>query len=68
MSVSHSTASFLPTTAAEVAARGWEQPDVIFVSGDQKRELNNVVEPAAGGAAPASALRRRGAVPADAGR
>ena len=34
MSVSHSTDSFLPTTAAEVAARGWEQPDVIFVSGD----------------------------------
>jgi len=34
MSVSPSTDSFLPTTAAEVAARGWEQPDVIFVSGD----------------------------------
>jgi len=34
MSVSSSTDSFLPTTAAEVAARGWKQPDVIFVSGD----------------------------------
>jgi len=34
MSVSPSTDAFLPTTAAEVAARGWEQPDVVFVSGD----------------------------------
>ena len=34
MSASPSTDAFLPTTAAEVAARGWEQPDVVFVSGD----------------------------------
>ena len=27
-------ADFLPTSAAEMAARGWEQADVIFVSGD----------------------------------
>ena len=34
MPVSPSTDTFLPTTAAEVAARGWDQPDVVFVSGD----------------------------------
>jgi len=34
MSVSPSADNFLPTTAAEVAARGWDQPDVVFVSGD----------------------------------
>jgi len=34
MSVSPSTNAFLPTTADEVAARGWDQPDVVFVSGD----------------------------------
>jgi uncharacterized radical SAM protein YgiQ len=27
-------ASFLPTTRAEIDARGWKQPDVVFVSGD----------------------------------
>jgi len=34
MSVSHSTDTFLPTTAAEIAARGWDRPDIVFVSGD----------------------------------
>ena len=34
MSISPSTDNFLPTTAAEVAARGWDQPDIVFVSGD----------------------------------
>ena len=34
MSVAHSTDAFLPTTAAEIAARGWDQPDIVFVSGD----------------------------------
>lgn len=28
------TARFLPTTVAQMHARGWTQPDVIFVSGD----------------------------------
>ena len=26
--------AFLPTTREEIAARGWDQPDVVFVSGD----------------------------------
>tara|TARA_R110002073_G_scaffold16722_6_gene63904 strand:+ start:4627 stop:6600 length:1974 start_codon:yes stop_codon:yes gene_type:complete len=30
----HSPLAFLPTTAAEIADRGWDQPDVIFVTGD----------------------------------
>ena len=34
MNCSERPDAFLPTTAAEVRARGWEQPDVIFVSGD----------------------------------
>jgi len=28
------SASFLPTTRGEIEALGWEQPDVVFVSGD----------------------------------
>ena len=28
------TAAFLPTSRAEVEARGWAQPDIVFVSGD----------------------------------
>lgn len=27
-------AAFLPTTAAEMKARGWNEVDVVFVSGD----------------------------------
>ena len=34
MSVANSTDAFLPTTAAEIAARGWDRPDIVFVSGD----------------------------------
>ena len=26
--------AFLPTTAEEIRARGWEQPDIVFVTGD----------------------------------
>ena len=29
-----SDAAFLPTSRAEIEARGWDQPDIIFVSGD----------------------------------
>ena len=34
MSCTELPQTFLPTTAAEIRERGWEQPDVIFVSGD----------------------------------
>src|SRR3954469_19039114 len=30
----HSTAPFAPTTAAEMARRGWDAVDVVFVTGD----------------------------------
>jgi uncharacterized radical SAM protein YgiQ len=33
------TASFLPTNADEVGARGWEAPDVVFVTGDAYVDL-----------------------------
>ena len=26
--------TFLPTTAQKIRARGWDQPDVVFVTGD----------------------------------
>ncbi|MBW2668007.1 MAG: YgiQ family radical SAM protein, partial [Deltaproteobacteria bacterium] len=29
-----SNTGFIPTSAAEMRALGWEQPDVVFVSGD----------------------------------
>nr|HMQ24078.1 YgiQ family radical SAM protein [Planctomycetota bacterium] len=31
---SHDALTFLPTTRAEMEARGWDQVDVVFVSGD----------------------------------
>ena len=34
MSCTPDLRAFLPMTAAEIRARGWEQPDIVFVSGD----------------------------------
>ena len=30
----HKLSDWLPTTAKEIALKGWEQPDIIIVSGD----------------------------------
>ena len=34
MSCSDLPSTFLPCSAAEIRARGWKQPDIVFVSGD----------------------------------